>query len=71
MPVVISSFSFGSRSTRLFGKAVRSRIAATISESASARTAASSSTNGCRSTAISMPRPRTGDQSAMSSATPW
>ena len=31
----------------------------------------SSSANGKRSTAISMPRSRTGDQSAMSSATPW
>ena len=37
----LSSFSFGSRSIRLWGNGVRSRIAATISLSASARTAAS------------------------------
>ena len=71
MPVVIKSLSFGSRSTTPFGNAVRSRIAQTISLSASERTTSSSSANGKRSTAISTPRSRTGDQSAIASATPW
>ena len=70
MPVVTSNFSFGRRSTMLFGNAVRSRIAQTISLSVSERTTSSASANGKRSTAISMPRARTGDQSAMSRATP-
>ena len=71
MPVVISSFSLGRRSTTDFGNGVRSRIAATISLSASARTTASSSAKGWRSTAISTARLFTGVQSAMSRATPW
>src|SRR5260221_58791 len=71
IPVVISSFSFGRRSTIRLENAVRSRIAATISLSASERTTSSSSAKGKRSTAISMPRARTADQSAISSATPW
>ena len=70
MPVVISNFSFGRRSTMLLGNGVRSRIAATISLSASERTTSSASAKGKRSTAISMPRVRTGAQSAISSATP-
>ena len=70
IPVVIRSFSLGKRSTTRLGNAVRSRIAATISESASERTTSSSSAKGWRSTAISIPRARSPDQSAMSRATP-
>ncbi len=70
MPVVINSFSLGRRSTIDFGNGVRSRIAATSSESASARTTASASAKAWRSTAISTPRALSGAQSAMPSATP-
>ncbi|MHC2681637.1 hypothetical protein ACVJDU_003201 [Bradyrhizobium diazoefficiens] len=54
MPDVSSSFSFGKLSNRLLGNAVRSRIAQTISKSASALAAACSEVKGWLNTVTSM-----------------
>lgn len=54
MPDVSRSFSFGRLSNRLLGNAVRSRIAQTISKSASALAAACSETKGWLNTVTSM-----------------
>jgi hypothetical protein len=67
MPDVSSSFSFGKLSNRLFGKAVRSRIAQMISKSASALAAACSEAKGWLNTVTSR-RSDSFCQSATSSA---
>ena len=69
-PVVTSSFSLGRRSNRLAGKGVRSRMMQTISKSWSAFATASSAPRWRSNTVIST-RSRSGDQSAMVSATRW
>lgn len=53
MPEVSSSFSFGRAANRLFGKAVRSRMAQTMSKSASALAAACSEAKGWLKTVTS------------------
>jgi hypothetical protein len=69
-PVVTSSFRFGSRSSTLRGKGVRSRIATTTSKGCRRRTSASSSpmwsANSTTSTGSG-----TRDQSAYAAATYW
>ncbi len=69
-PVVTSSFRSGRRARSEAGKAVRSRIASTISKPASASAASSSEAKGwVKGTGSTRPARR--DQSPKRVATPW
>ncbi len=63
MPTMVISFKFGSRSMRLRGKAIRSRIVQMTSNGASAR--AASSLVRCASKTVISAFPSSRDQSAL------
>jgi hypothetical protein len=69
-PVVTKRRSLGNASNSARGKGIRSRIAQTISNSGSAAATAARSPRWRSKTVISAAS-RSGDQSAMSSATRW